>query len=198
MKARWSSLVARIQSRWPHVRKALARDILIVGVVVVAAQYLAVAWVTTESIGATAVLLFKGAAARQGDLVAFVYRGQQLPNYYPESRWLELQEALGQRVDRAGPALGQGMVKVLLGLPGDRVEVRGREVWLHTPQGLQRVGLAKAASRAGTPLEVVAPQVIPPGHVFVWAPHPDAFDSRYAAMGLVATSTLLGRAEVLW
>ena len=198
MMGRWRGWVARVQQRWPQVRKALARDLLIVGFVVVAAQYLAVAWVTTESIGATAVLLFKGAAARQGDLVAFVYRGQQLPNYYPESRWLALQEALGQRVDRSGPAMGQGMVKVMLGMPGDRVEVRGREVWLHTSQGLRRVGEAKPSSRAGTPLEVIAPQVIPPGHVFVWAPHIDAFDSRYAAMGLITTSSVLGRAEVLW
>lgn len=85
-------------------------------------------------------------------------------------------------------------VKQVLGVPGDRVEVRGREVFVNGVAA----GMAKERSKYGMPLGVSAEGHIPPGFYYVYAPHPDSFDSRYSQVGLVHERHILGRAVPLW
>ncbi len=59
------------------------------------------------------------------------------------------------------------------------------------------VGRAKTHALDGRPLEAIEPGVIPPGHYFLHADHPDSHDSRYAEIGLVPRARILGRAVAL-
>ena len=58
-------------------------------------------------------------------------------------------------------------------------------------------GRAKTHALDGRPLATIAPGVIPPGRYFLHADHPDSHDSRYAEIGLVPRSLILGRAVAL-
>jgi conjugal transfer pilin signal peptidase TrbI len=78
--------------------------------------------------------------------------------------------------------------KIVAGVPGDRIELRGREVIVAG----RAVGLAKPTSRTGVPVATIAPGVIPPDHYFVMTPHPDSLDSRYAMIGLIPRARILG------
>lgn len=96
---------------------------------------------------------------------------------------------------RAYPGLaGQPFFKRIAGLPGDVVEVRGREVLVN---GIF-VGTAKLTSFDGHPLEPIAPVVIPPDHFYAYGSDPDSFDSRYAASGLVRFDQVLGKVRAIW
>ena len=59
------------------------------------------------------------------------------------------------------------------------------------------IGLAKTHALDGRPLAAIAPGVIPPGRYYLHGDHPDSHDSRYAEIGLVARSRILGRAVAL-
>ena len=59
------------------------------------------------------------------------------------------------------------------------------------------VGRAKTHALDGRPLAAIAPGMIPPGHYFLHADHPDSHDSRYAGIGLVPRERILGRAVAL-
>ena len=85
-------------------------------------------------------------------------------------------------------------VKTVRGAPGMRVDVDGR--------GTVRLdgvplGRAKARARDGRKLAAIAPGVIPPGHFYLHAGHPDSHDSRYAEIGLAPRSRILGRAVAM-
>ena len=88
------------------------------------------------------------------------------------------------------PFYPKGMVfgKIVAGVPGDRIELRGREVIVAG----RPVGLAKPASRTGVPVAPISAGVIPPDHYFVMTPHPDSLDSRYAMIGLIPRARILG------
>jgi conjugal transfer pilin signal peptidase TrbI len=103
----------------------------------------------------------------RGDLVTFVAP----PNpYYPA---------------------GAEFVKRVAGVPGDRVEVRGREFLINGAP----VGRAKERSRDGRPAELGPTGIIPRDHYFVVTPHVDSLDSRYAVIGWVSRSSIVGVAE---
>ncbi|WP_051243233.1 conjugative transfer signal peptidase TraF [Azohydromonas australica] len=82
----------------------------------------------------------------------------------------------------------QPFFKVVRGLPGDVVTVRGREVSVNG----QAVGVALERTRGQRPLEPIAPGAIPPGHYYVQGTSPDSFDSRYRAGGLVPAGQVIG------
>lgn len=60
--------------------------------------------------------------------------------------------------------------------------------------GTQAVGKPKHLSKTGKILTPIKEQVIPEGHVFLYAPHQDSFDSRYEELGLIHKKALQGRA----
>lgn len=189
---------ATLIERWPRMRRQLPTDLLILTWLALAAQAFSVAWVMTDSVRTTVALVLKGATVRPGELAVFGYSGQAIPGYYQDDKLFRLQQALGQTPSSLGPRKGDGFVKYLIGIPGDRIEVDGDRVYLTTARGRLDMGRCKPASRHGAPLTPIEPQVIPPGMVYVWAPHVDALDSRYAVMGLVPRSAIVGKAVPLW
>ena len=180
------------------MRRQLPTDLLILTWLALAAQAFSVAWVMTDSVHTSVALVLKGASVRPGELAVFGYSGEPIPGYYQDDKLFRLQQALGQTPSSLGPRKGDGFVKYLMGIPGDRIEVEGDHVFLNTARGRFDMGRCKPASRHGHPLAPIAPQVIPPGMVYVWAPHVDALDSRYAVMGLVPRSAIVGKAVPLW
>ena len=101
---------------------------------------------------------------------------------------------IGERVlFEPPPAVGSKVpyLKTVRGLPGMRIAIEpDRTVFL---DGVA-VGRAKTHALDGRPLEAIAPGVIPPGRYFLHADHPDSHDSRYAEIGLVPRTRILGRA----
>jgi type IV secretory pathway protease TraF len=110
------------------------------------------------------------AACKRGDLVAWRWPGGLI---YPE---------------------GAVFLKVVKGLPGDQVSTFGRDFYVNG----EYVGRAKAVSRLGQALVANQPGMVPAGHYYLYAPHRDSLDSRYAATGYVAHERILGRAYGLF
>jgi type IV secretory pathway protease TraF len=89
---------------------------------------------------------------------------------------------------------GAYFVKQVVGVPGDVVVATGRDYVVihdHTPV---HVGRAKLMSRKGDALQAGPVGVIPPGYYFIRGTHPDSLDSRYAMMGWVPESSIIGAA----
>lgn len=85
---------------------------------------------------------------------------------------------------------GFRFTKHVVGVPGDVVTVKGREFFING----RSVGIAKPTDKAGHPAAMSQPGTIPPGHYFMVTPSTDSLDSRYAMIGLINTSRLVGRA----
>lgn len=194
----WLRLKRRLVQRWPVIRRTLPRDALILLWLAILLQFVGIAWVATDSVHTSMALVLKGVRAQPGELVVFGYSGGQIERYFPETAISRLQRSLGMQVRLDGPRPNEGFIKYLIGVQGDRIEVEGDHVFLSTRRGRLDMGRCKPATRNGVPLTPIAPQVIPPGYVYVWAPHVDALDSRYAVMGLVPVHTMVGKAVRLW
>ena len=91
-------------------------------------------------------------------------------------------------------AAGVTFVKQIAGAPGDVVTRVGRDFFVN---GVP-VGLAKPMSRSGQRLEPGPTGMLPAGRYYVRAPHPDSLDSRYALLGWISESQIIGRAYVLF
>jgi conjugal transfer pilin signal peptidase TrbI len=182
-----------------RLRRTLPRDLVLLLVAIWITQFVGIGWVLTDSIHTSVALFIKGVTPRRGDLVVFGYRGRSIEHYYANHWLARLRQAVGLPAPSlAGPRRGDMLVKYLIGVPGDRIEVDGRRVILSSVRGRFDMGVAKAATVRGVPLHVIAPTVIPAGFVYVWAPHPDALDSRYAEVGLVPIASFAGKAVPLW
>ena len=88
----------------------------------------------------------------------------------------------------------QPLFKQIRGVPGDRVTVIKREIFVN---GVP-VGFAKPYTFDGHPLEPIAGAVIPPGYYYVQGTHPHSFDSRYSVSGLVAARQVIGKVRPLF
>ena len=89
---------------------------------------------------------------------------------------------------------GTTFVKVIAGIPGDVVTRIDRDFFINGT----RVGRAKAFSRHGVPLEPGPTGILPAGHYYVRAPHPDSLDSRYRLTGWISDAQIIGRAYALF
>ncbi len=105
--------------------------------------------------------------------------------------------AIGDQVLFEPPeALGSPVpwLKTVRGLPGAAIAVDAdRTVRL---DGVP-IGRAKARALDGRALVPVTTGVVPAGHYFLHADHPDSHDSRYAEIGPVPVERILGRAIAL-
>jgi hypothetical protein len=115
----------RFSERWPVIRRTLPRDLLLLLWAALLLQHFSFGWVATDSVNTNVVLIHKAVAPKTGELAVFGYAGGQIPEYYPDSLWVRLRQALGMDASREGPRKGDGFVKYLLGVPGDRIEVTG-------------------------------------------------------------------------
>ena len=94
-----------------------------------------------------------------------------------------------------GPyAAGATFVKQIVGIPGDVVTRVGRHFFVNG----HPVGAAKPMSRTGQRLEPGPTGTLPADRYYVRAPHPDSLDSRYALLGWMSESQIIGRAYVLF
>jgi conjugal transfer pilin signal peptidase TrbI len=126
----------------------------------------------TPSLPYMLAVLDRGATVERDDLVVFRFQGGEI-----------------------GPYLkGQWFFKRVVGLPGDTVSVERQNVFINATY----VGFAKPRTRAGEPLEPIAPGLIPPGRYYVQGTHPDSLDSRYRVNGLVAAEQIVGVAHKVW
>lgn len=191
-------LKARFIERLPHIRRTLPRDLLILVVIAILAQHFKLAWVMTDSIKTSVALVIMDARPARGDVAVFTYSGKTVPRYYDESTFA-LRRWLGMKGSLEGPRAGEAFSKYVAGLPGDKVEVVGRDVFIVTADGVRRaVGTCKTTTRHGYPLECTKSQVIPPGFLYMWGPHADALDSRYTLMSLVPGKSVVAKAVPLW
>lgn len=151
-------------------RYALTLLALLFGTVLFTSRY-QLALNMTESLQGTVFLIDKShKRAVKGELVAFTWKN--------------------------APPIPDGItvIKRVAGVSGDAVRVVNRHVLMN---GIL-IGRAKETSRTGEPLEVIAGCVIPENYFFAAGDHPDSFDSRYEAPGLISTRAIKGRAYLLW
>jgi conjugal transfer pilin signal peptidase TrbI len=78
--------------------------------------------------------------------------------------------------------------KYAVGLPGDVVARVGRRFFVNG----RAVALAKPTSKRGEPLALGPTGTLPRDCYFMATPHPDGFDSRYAAIGWICAPRILG------
>ena len=124
----------------------------------------------TRSLPGTLYLIERGVIPQRGEHVAFRWAG-------------------------GGPyPAGVTFIKVLAGQPGDSV---ARDGATYIVAGAP-VGDAKPLSRQGEPLEPGPTGTLPAGRYFVYTPHPDSLDSRYALTGWIARGQIIGRARAIF
>ena len=124
---------------------------------------------TTPSLPDWAFLIRLGALPARGDYIFFAP---------PPS-------ALLRRHFGATP---QPFGKIVYGMPGDVVTHRGPLVLIDG----QPVARMKPLTRFGEPLTPGAIGPVPAGCYFAGSPHKDGFDSRYAEIGFVCRSQIVG------
>lgn len=104
----------------------------------------------------------------RGDLVAYQFT---LPQWVQDRQWTHMNHRTR-------------LLKRVVGLPGDRVEIRVREgleeVFLCSPSGdCELVATRLPTDRKGEPWPKYPEGEIPADHLFLLAEHPVSFDSRY-------------------
>lgn len=130
----------------------------------------------TPSLPYTVALMHYGKqpALQRGDFIVYAFAGDAQKRY---------------------PGLrAQPFFKQVKGVPGDRVTVTGRQVFVN---GVS-VGHAKPTTFDRHPLTPIAETVIPPGYYYVQGAHPDSFDSRYRESGLVPMRQVIGKVTPLF
>lgn len=104
-----------------------------------------------------------------------------LPFYIFKTSPIETIEK-GMYVSLSHPFSHQDLFKQIIGLPGDQITIFGQHVYI----GNKDYGFVYKTSPSGLSLSPISEKVIPEGFFFVYATHPQSFDSRYAEFGLVA------------
>lgn len=120
----------------------------------------------TESLPGTVFLIDKRAFPHEGELLAFRWT-----NDWPYPR-------------------GSIFVKQLAGMPGAVVTSHDGRYFVDGKD----LGVAKALSKSGVALKPGPVGIIPSGHYYVAADHPDSLDSRYALTGWVTDDQVIGQA----
>lgn len=134
-------------------------------------RYFTVCLNVSTSLPGTIFVVAKAAAPDVGDLAAFRYQGDG-----PYER-------------------GALFLKRIAGLPGSIVTVSDagagyRDYYVNGTF----VGRAKPISKMGMSLVPGPVGIIPDGHYYVAAPHPDSLDSRYALVGWISKEQIVGKA----
>lgn len=107
------------------------------------------------------------------------------------TRW-DFTPKRGDIVSFDHPMFPAPIAKVVVGVAGDFVDILSGHAIVN---GSDRGIILDKSPRSGKPLTPIEPGLIPDDYVYVWAPHPESFDSRYADIGLIHLSRIKER---LW
>lgn len=159
-----SGLVAEVRHRWYwFIALALIWALALVRLFVYQVPVLPIMFNWTPSIPYRMVYVDYGPHSLQrGDFIVYRFANPAAEQDYPGLK-------------------GQPFFKRVVGLPGDKVTVVDRNVFVN---GLF-VGYAKPYTFDHRPLEPLLPIVIPMGQLYVQGTSADSFDSRYRNSGLV-------------
>lgn len=86
------------------------------------------------------------------------------------------------------------LTKQVIGIPNDTITRKGRDFYING----RYIATAKTHSLKHELLEPGPAGVLPKDQYFVFSPHISSFDSRYARMGWVERSQIIGVAYALW
>ena len=89
---------------------------------------------------------------------------------------------------------GAPFLKIIGGIPGDVVTRHDNTFYVN---GVAMVEV-KTETQNGYPLTPGPTGIIPPGRYFVFTPHKDSYDSRYAEIGWITSEHILGTARRIW
>ena len=89
------------------------------------------------------------------------------------------------------PSTPNLLVKQIVGIPGERIIHQHKHIFVNNHD----CGEVLSITPSGAYLSPIEAEEIPEGYLFVYAPHPESFDSRYQQFGLVRTTQLQ---EMLW
>lgn len=89
------------------------------------------------------------------------------------------------------PASEIKLAKQIKGIAGDEINIDGDFIKVKG----ETLGIILKTGRSGQTLTPIKEGIIPKGHVFVYASHPQSFDSRYEDFGLISVDQIV---EVLW
>lgn len=89
---------------------------------------------------------------------------------------------------------GRNFAKRVVGLPGDRIELAGDQLYVAGQANLK----VHEKSLSGKDLHPTNAQEIPAGYIFVAGDHDRSFDSRYQEFGLVPLDKVWGKAVLTW
>jgi conjugal transfer pilin signal peptidase TrbI len=98
----------------------------------------------------------------------------------------------GDMVSFDHPKFGAPIAKIVVGVAGDDVYTMSNHIIVN---GVDRGIVLHKSPHSGKPLATIQSCTIPDGYVYVWAPHPESFDSRYQDIGLIHVSRIKER---LW
>lgn len=99
--------------------------------------------------------------------------------------------AKGQIVSIDHPILELPVGKIVAGMPGDCISISNDVLFLNETE----IGKIQTTTKSGKTYSPINEGIIEEGSYFVYTPHPDSFDSRYAEFGLIREEWI---AEVLW
>lgn len=156
---------------WRHVARRWYLYALLALFGVGAAHYVGIN--LTNSVPERVVWLEYGAQPARGDLIAFRFEATSGP---------------------AAPLNGMRWLKRVKGLPGDRITVSGREVYVND----LLIGTAIERTGRGSPLHPIAAGTIPAGYYFIGGSSHESLDSRYSEVGLVRSEQVLARAHAFF
>lgn len=142
-----------------------------------------------------AILGIRGATGLASTYRLSINETESLPNW---AFWINQRERTPKRgqiaafVPPPNPYYPRGTIfcKVVYGVPGDLVTRVGRDYFVAG----KFVGHAKEASQTGRLAALGPTGILPPGHYFVGTGHKDGYDSRYADIGWVPQSHIVGTA----
>jgi len=171
------SLRARMHAFWreraPLVRRRWWWIPSAIVAMLVFRHFFAIGIIWSPSVQPSFVLVVCGSTVSVGDLAAYRYAGATIGDY------------------RAGD---QMIHWVIAGEGASITVAENRAVFVDG----KPVGVAKAATYRGQPLELVTPKVIPKDHFYVLGTDSNSLDSRYEPAGLVPRGEFIGRAIVLY
>ena len=94
---------------------------------------------------------------------------------------LHMSHIKNQYISFEHPQLNILLAKQVIGIAGDCISIKDNHICIND----QVYGDILERSKSGLDLHPIAEGIIPEGYLFVYAPHPDSFDSRYQEFGLV-------------